>query len=68
MGFEKVVLNQVAEVLQNDNSASFCSGTLFVNCSAREAARIETALSEVTHGGIVVSPIGQTGEFAFDFV
>lgn len=66
MGFEKRVLDVVAEVLKSDNSAAFTCGTLFVECTAKEAAKVETALLEATACGVVVSGVGT--EFAFDFV
>lgn len=68
MGFETVVLNKVAKVLKNDNSASFAYGTLFVNCTPKEAAKIETALSKIPGTGIIVTAQGNTGEVSFDFI
>jgi len=66
MGFEKRVLDKVADVLGDAKSAEFTCGTLFVDCSATEAAKIETMLIELTRGGIIVSKT--PAEFAFDFV
>ena len=66
MGFEKVVLDRVANVLGEDRKAEFTCGTLFVDCTAAQAAKIETALAKMTNGGIVVSKT--PAEFAFDFV
>jgi len=66
MGFEKRVLHKVADVVGNDRSASFTSGTLFVECTAGEAAKIETMLNDLTQGGVIVSKT--PAEFAFDFV
>jgi hypothetical protein len=66
MGFEKVVLNEVAKVLKSDSAASFTCGTLFVECSVAEAVKIETALLKKFQCGIVLSRIGD--ESAFDFV
>jgi hypothetical protein len=69
MGFETVVLDKVAKVLKSDNQASFAYGTLFVNCSPKEAAKIETVLSKVTNGGIIVTAQKiNTDEFSFDFI
>jgi len=65
MGFEKVVLDKVEKVLKTDNRAYFAYGTLAVECSAKEAAKIETALSKVVNCGIIVSKAGD--EFLFDF-
>ncbi len=66
MGFETVVLDRVANVLNDEHKASFTAGTLFVNCTAAEAAKIETVLNKLTRGGIIVSKT--PAEFAFDFV
>jgi len=66
MGFEKVVLNEVAKVLKSDSAASFTCVTLFVECSVAEAVKIETALLKKFQCGIVLSRIGD--ETAFDFV
>ncbi len=65
MGFEKVVLDKVEKVLKTDNRAYFAYGTLAVECSAKEAAKIETALSKIVNCGIIVSSAGD--EFFFDF-
>ena len=42
------------------------AGTLFVECNARAAAKIETALLEAMDCGVRVCKVGH--EFAFDFV
>lgn len=66
MGFEKVVLDKVANVLGEERKASFSFGTLFVECDAKQAAKIETALINLTRKGVIVSKT--PAEFAFDFV
>lgn len=66
MSFEKRVLSRVTDVLGSETQASFTCGTLFVVCSPRDASMLETALNEVTNGGIIVSKT--PAEFAFDFV
>jgi hypothetical protein len=66
MSFEKRVLNKVSDILGTDTPASFTSGTLFVVCTPRDAAMLETALLDVTNGGVIVSKT--PAEFAFDFV
>lgn len=66
MGFEKVVLNEVVEVLGEDVNASFTCGTLFVECSTRDAVRLETALLEKLSCGIILSRVGN--ESSYDFV
>ena len=69
MGFETVVLDKVAKVLKDDNRASFAYGTLFANCTPKEAAKIETVLRKATNGGIIVTAQNMnTDEFSFDFI
>ena len=69
MGLEKDVLSKVAKVLKNDNNASFTCGSLFVNCTPKEAAKIETVLLKATNGGIIVTAQSlDTNEFSFDFI
>ena len=67
MSFEKRVLNAVAEYLGNPHAAEFCSGTLFVDCSATEALEIGRALEKLVLGGISICP-QVNGEYSFDFV
>lgn len=72
MSFEKSVLAVVAKVLKSDKRASFTFGSLFVVCTSREAAKVETALNKL-NCGIIVSAQGptqpgQAGEFSFDFI
>lgn len=64
MGFETVVLDRVANLLGSDNKAEFTCGTLFVDCTAEEAAKIETSLNKITKVIVSKTP----AEFAFDFV
>jgi len=66
MGFEKIVLNEVAKVLNTDDKASFTNGTLFVECSVPDAVKIETALLKELRCGIILSRVG--AESAYDFV
>jgi hypothetical protein len=66
MGLEKTVLAEVAKVLKSDKKASFTCGTLFVECSVKEAVRIETALLKILGCGIILSRVGD--ESSFDFV
>lgn len=65
MGFEKRVLDVVAKVV-GEGKASFTSGTLFVECSVRDAVRVESALLEYVDCGIILSRVGD--ESAFDFI
>jgi hypothetical protein len=66
MGLEKTVLAEVAKVLKSDKKASFTCGTLFVECSVKEAVKIETALLKILGCGIILSRVGD--ESSFDFV
>lgn len=66
MGLEKTVLAEVAKVLKCDKKASFTCGTLFVECSVKEAVKIETALLKILGCGIILSRVGD--ESSFDFV
>jgi hypothetical protein len=70
MGFESVVLNQVADTLKQDDLAEFYNGTLFVgSINEQEARRVFHMLSKnYGLGRVQVNPIGNTGEYAFDFV
>ena len=65
MGFEAVVLAKVAEVV-GERKGSFTNGTLFVECSVREAVKLETALLKNINCGIILSRVGS--ESSFDFV
>lgn len=66
MGLEAVVLAKVAKVLKTEKVAYFAYGTLFVpGVTARDAAKIETALIKELRCGVIVTP--SAGEFAFDF-
>jgi hypothetical protein len=62
MAFESKILALVAPITTD---AEFTCGTLFVTCTPREAARIETRLQSPAYG-VIVSPVGD--QFAFDFV
>ncbi len=65
MGFETKVLNAVAAVTADE--AYFYEGTMFVECTPRAAAAIESYLLDnfIVNCGIIVSKVGE--EFAFDF-
>ena len=65
MSFEKRVLEVVDKTVGVEVFSKFECGTLFVECTPREAAKIETALLKVVVSGIIVSDV--FGEFAFDF-
>jgi hypothetical protein len=69
MGFEKTVLDQVSNTLHQDDLAEFYNGTLFVgSINEKEARTVFHMLSkEYGLGKVQISPIGKTGEYAFDF-
>lgn len=67
MSFEKKVLLVVSKVMAAESfAAEFVNGTLFVDCNARCATKIQTALMENMKCGIIVGKVDN--EFAFDFV
>jgi hypothetical protein len=66
MGFEKVVLNKVTDVLKTDRQAGFYNGTLFVECNEPQARNIFHRLKKDYHGCVQISTVGN--EYAFDFV
>ena len=66
MGFEKVVLNKVAEVLKTDCQAGFYQGTLFVECNEPQARSIYHRLTRDYPGCVRISVVD--AEYAFDFV
>jgi hypothetical protein len=71
MGFESIVLNQVADTLKQDDLAEFYNGTLFVgSINEKEARRVFHMLSKnYGLGRVQVTPkILSTGEYAYDFV
>jgi len=71
MGFESIVLNQVADTLKQDDLAEFYNGTLFVgSINEKEARKVFHVLSKnYGVGRVQVTPkILSTGEYAFDFV
>jgi hypothetical protein len=70
MGLEKRVLENVRKVMNTTDAtnwyAEFKYGTLFVECTAKQAAKIETMLIKTIGSGVIVSKAGE--EFAFDLV
>ena len=67
MGFEAMVLDKVAKVVENDRMASFFCGTLSVVCTAAEANRIAQKLTKELDTRIQISEDGSYG-YLFDFV
>ena len=67
MGFEKVVLDKVAKIVESDNLAEFYSGTLFVICNDNEAKRIVRMLKKDFKSNVGVS-CAAPHEYAFDFL
>lgn len=66
MGFEKIVLDKVAKVLEQDRQAYFVNGTLFVVASEPEARRVFSMLYKDYNGRVQPSRVGD--EFAYDFI
>ena len=66
MGFEKVILEKVAEVLKSDKQASFFCGSLSVICDEADARKIQRRLARDRYK-VEVSPDGSYG-YIFDFV
>ena len=66
MGFEKVVLNKVAEDLKEERQAYFYSGTLFVNATESDARRVFSMLCREYNFKVQPSRVSEQ-EFAYDF-
>ena len=67
MGFEKQILNTVAETLEPTTEASFTCGSLFVACDEAESETLLEVLQKEYTGKLIKSgPI--QGEYAYDFV
>lgn len=70
MTFQARILSACKQILSNkaDFSAEMFNGTLFVEGITPElAAKLETALIEIA-GGVIVSPQGNTSDYAYDFI
>ena len=66
--FETIVKQVVKVTLNKPVTTEFYNGTLFVRTITEDQARsVFHALSK-SLGKVQVSPIGDTGEFAYDFV
>jgi hypothetical protein len=66
MGFETVILNRVAEVLDSTTRAGFTNGTLFItDLTTTEAFVMQAFINELTSYRVVMSTVGS--ETAFDF-
>jgi hypothetical protein len=68
--FETCVKQLVTITLDKSVTTEFYNGTLFVSTITEDQARsVFHALSKsLGSGKVQVSPIGDTGEFAYDFV
>jgi len=66
MGFEKIVLNKIAPILESGDHADFFNGTLFVSCNDVKAKLIARQLQEQCYARIGISKI-EPGQYAFDF-
>ena len=63
MGFETIVLENVTEVLERDHAAEFFCGTLFVDCTAREATKLETMFNELMGQSVIVASTPNESSF-----
>ena len=66
MGFEAVVLEKVAKVLNQDNAASFFCGSLCVICNEIDANKILRRLKRDYNNKVEMSEDGSYG-YIFDF-
>ena len=67
MSFEKDVLDKVAKVLKDGNTASFFCGSLSVICDESEARKIYHKLAKDYKNKVQVSKDGSYG-YIYDFV
>jgi hypothetical protein len=67
MGFEKTVLDKVAEVLKQQGQAEFFCGSLSVICTAQQARQIATRLTKDFGAKVEMSRDASYG-YIFDFV
>ncbi len=68
--FETCVKQLVTITLNKPVTTEFCNGTLFVSTITEDQARrvFHVLSKSLGLGKVQVSPIGDTGEFAYDFV
>ena len=66
MGFEKIVLDKVTKVLEQDRQAYFRNGTLFVLAPESDARRVFSMLCREYNWKVRPSKVGEE-EFAYDF-
>ena len=68
--FETCVKQLVTITLDKHLTTEFYNGTLFVSTITEDQARsvFHTLSKSLGLGKVQVSPIGDTGEFAYDFV
>ena len=68
--FENLVKQVVSITVNKPVTKEFCNGTLFVSTITEDQARaVFHALSNsLGLGKVQVSPIGDTGEYAYDFI
>jgi len=67
MAFEKIVLDKVAKVLEQDRQAYFCNGTLFVYARESDARRVFSMLCKEYNWKVRPSKVSDE-EFAYDFI
>ena len=66
--FETIVKQYVKITLDKPVITEFFSGTLFVRTITKEQAEAVLTALNAKVGKTQMSPIGDTGEFAYDFV
>ena len=68
--FETIVKQYVKIALDNKCKTEFFNGTLFVSSITEEQARkvFFTLNDKFGLGKVQVSPVGDTGEYAYDFI
>lgn len=67
MAFEKIVLEKVAKIVNQDNAAGFYCGTLSVICDEVDAKKILRKLNRDYNNKVQMSLDGSYG-YLFDFV
>lgn len=67
MSFEDAILSKVAATVGDEVEASFCYGTLFVQCNEVQAQQVLERLKKDTFGKVLMSKGKCSPEYAFDF-
>ena len=66
--FETVVKQYVKITLNNKVKTEFFSGTLFVRTITEQEANAVLHVLIEKVGAVQMSPVGDTGEYAYDFI